>query len=125
MNILGEIKNLRAAQAFSDYLRSQGIANKLNPIGDPADQRIQICILKEDQLPNAAEELKSFIKNVNDPKYRAASWKVSNDDNASLSPKSQGSIIPKEKLSQTGPVTLSVMIFCIAIYGLTNFLFGS
>lgn len=116
MHILGEMNNLRAAQAFSDYLSSRGIKNKLNPMED----KIQILIYEEAYASTATNELRAFINNPNDTKYMAASWEVNSEDNAKLSSPSLGSILPQERLMHTGPVTLGVMILCIGIYGITN-----
>ncbi|MBL4868811.1 MAG: rhomboid family intramembrane serine protease GlpG [Pseudomonadales bacterium] len=116
MHILGEINNLRAAQAFSDYLRSRGIENKLNPL----EGKVQILILQVEYVSAAAEELQAFMNDPNDPKYLAASWQVNSDDNVKLSGNTLGSIIPQSRFKQTGPVTLGIMILCIVIYSFTN-----
>ena len=116
MHILGEISNLRAAQAFSDYLRSLGIENRLNPI----DGKTQIILQDLGAIALATDELKAFIKDPNNPKYLAASWEVNNDDNVRLSDMPRGSVVPLERLLRSGPFTLSIMILCIGIYGVTT-----
>jgi len=118
MYILGKINNLRAAQAFSDYLSSQGIDNKLNPV----DGGIEIILHNEEQATEATDELQKFVSNPSDPRYMAASWNVNNHENTKLSSSSLGQILPVEKLKQSGPITLLIMLLCVGLYAATYLL---
>lgn len=67
---IGRINNSRAAQAFSDYMRSQGI--KVTYQQQDGLYHLQINDLEVEDLTCA--ELRDFLTNPDDPKYLDASW---------------------------------------------------
>lgn len=62
----------RSALAFSDYLRSQGIANRVQP----GDGGFTVTVEAADDAPRALVEAEAFVANPADRKYRAASWQT-------------------------------------------------
>ena len=74
---LGVFQNPRLAQGFVDYLNSIGITSTLKPI-DPHQSAVYV---NESQLSEAQNELRSFERNPNQPKYFEASWQVGSTKN--------------------------------------------
>lgn len=60
----------RPALAFSDYLRAQGIANRLLPV----DTGYAIVLEDDADAPRALEEARAFAANPGDPRFWQASW---------------------------------------------------
>lgn len=60
----------RPALAFSDYLRGQGIANRVETV----DDGFAIVLEQEGDGPRALQEAQEFVAHPQDPKYWAASW---------------------------------------------------
>jgi GlpG protein len=60
----------RPALAFSDYLRAQGIANRVETV----DDGFAIMLEQEGDGPRALQEAEEFVAHPQDPKYWEASW---------------------------------------------------
>ncbi|WP_372882039.1 rhomboid family intramembrane serine protease GlpG [Psychromonas sp.] len=112
MFLLHQFQNRRAAQAFSDYLNSIGIRNKL----EHGDFDYALFIAQEEQQAQAQVELDLFLQHPNNPKYLSASWQageVSADNNhfAFAASNLAGNFI-----SHAGIITHSVFALCLVIY---------
>ncbi|MCL1078542.1 rhomboid family intramembrane serine protease GlpG [Parashewanella spongiae] len=117
---IGEIPNLRAAQAYSDYLKSQGIKCVLEPI----PQGVIILVATEDDAEIAHKVLEHFLSHPNDPRYLQASWEHGDTRNKIEYTSSSRPII-KQFLANSGPLTFIIFISCILIFGLMNLGFAS
>lgn len=71
MNILS-FSEKRIALAFSDYLRSAGIANRV----EKSDKGFDIHLAHEADKDRALAEAKAFVSHPDDPKYWQASWQT-------------------------------------------------
>lgn len=60
----------RPALAFSDYLRVQGIVNRV----EAAEDGFAIRLEHADDMPRALEEAQGFVTHPDDPRYWQASW---------------------------------------------------
>jgi GlpG protein len=61
----------RVALAFSDYLRSQDMPNRI----EAGPQGFSIVLSRPEQAERALEEAKAFAAHPDDPKYWQASWR--------------------------------------------------
>ncbi len=117
MFTLHHFQNLRAAQAFSDYLSALNIKNRIHH--DEFDY--QLLIEQSTQQNLAQAELDLFLQNPNDPKYLAASWQTgsANQDNAHLA--YANSHLTANFISHGGFISHSIFIACLIIYALISF----
>lgn len=60
----------RPALAFSDYLRAQGIPNRIEAV----EAGFSIFLEDAGDTPRALEEARGFVSNPDDPRYWQASW---------------------------------------------------
>lgn len=60
----------RPALAFSDYLRAQGIANRVVS----AEGGFAVALERDEDGPRAIEEAQAFVAEPDHPRYRQASW---------------------------------------------------
>lgn len=71
MRSLTTLEGQSRAEAFVAYLLTQDISTHVEPVGD--DQKTwEIWIRDEDKVARAAEELKQFLAQPDDPKYAKA-----------------------------------------------------
>lgn len=103
------ISNLRLAQAFVDYMATRHVALEVKP----DSQGAEIWLTDDEQLPQVQHELEQFLLDPLNPRYQAASWQSGNLH--SNLPYQRFSYLQTLR-SQAGPLTLSVMVLCIAIY---------
>ncbi|AAM87443.1 MULTISPECIES: rhomboid family intramembrane serine protease GlpG [Yersinia pseudotuberculosis complex] len=103
------ISNLRLAQAFVDYMATHHVALEIRPDA----QGVEIWLADDEQLSAVQHELEQFLLDPLNPRYQAASWQAGNV-NSNL-PYQRFSYLQTLR-SQAGPLTLSVMVLCIAIY---------
>ncbi|MGL5302754.1 MAG: rhomboid family intramembrane serine protease GlpG [Aeromonas sp.] len=107
------LNNPRMAQAFIDYLATQGIPCRLTQCEPDAT----IWLVDEQQLAQAQQEATRFLSEPNHPRYMAASW-VSGQTNSSID-ESQGLMDPiTDFFHHAGPLTLAVIMACLVIYGI-------
>ncbi len=103
------ISNPRLAQAFVDYMATCNVVLEVRP----DTQGAEIWLADDEQLPLVQQELEQFLLEPLNPRYQAASWQSGNlHSNLSY----QRFSYLQTLRSQAGPLTLSVMVLCIAIY---------
>lgn len=116
MFTLHHFQNLRAAQAFSDYLNSIQIKNKIQH----DEFTYPIIIELDTHQAQAEEELRLFLHNPNNPKYLSASWETGSTSKDSHHLAYVNSNILANFIARGGLVSHSIFIFCILIYALTS-----
>ncbi|MFT6926871.1 MAG: GlpG protein [Psychromonas sp.] len=112
---LYQFQNRRAAQAFSDYLNTIGIKNRLHH----DDFSYQLLIAQEEQRAQAEIELDLFLQHPNNPKYMSASWQtgeVSSDSNYFAFAESN---LVSNFIHHAGLVTHVIFALSLVIYLLT------
>ena len=62
----------RPALALSDYLRAQGIPNRVEAV----EEGFSILVERADDAERALAEAQGFVSNPEDPKYWQASWQT-------------------------------------------------
>ena len=117
MFTLHHFHNLRAAQAFSDYLNSIHIQSKIQH----DEFTFPIIIESDTQQTKAEDELRIFLQNPNDAKYLSASWETGSTNKHSNHLAYANSNILANFISRGGLVSHSIFIFCVLIYAITSF----
>ncbi|MBS4637842.1 MULTISPECIES: rhomboid family intramembrane serine protease GlpG [Aeromonas] len=103
----------RMAQALVDYLATLGIPCELTQ----SELGVSIWLADERRLAQAQQEVKRFLSEPNHPRYMEASWQSGHAD--ARIDYSKGMTDPvTDFLHQAGPLTLVVIIACLAIYAL-------
>ncbi|MZI94478.1 rhomboid family intramembrane serine protease GlpG [Vibrio sp. CAIM 722] len=113
------LNNPRVAQAFIDYMAKQQIDIQIMSEGDG---QFSLWLSDDSQYSAVVDELNLFITHPDDPKYQAASWEIGHDQSPPFKYQSP-SLISMIK-DRAGPVTLIIMVACIAIYLLQILGFG-
>lgn len=107
----------RPALAFSDYLRSQGIANRV----EPAEGGFAVALEHAHDGPRALAEAQGFVSNPEDPRYWQASWHAGQVQKEAVyeaaPPMATG------WWRRAGPVTRGVALLCVGLF-LAMFLDG-
>ena len=103
------VSNPRLAQAFVDYMATQGIELRVHNSGEAAE----IWLADDSHLEQVQHELQQFLIDPLNSRYRAASWQAGKTD-AELH--YQGYSYLQTLRSKAGPLTLSVMALCIVVY---------
>ena len=103
----------RMAQALVDYLATLGISCELTQ----SELGVSVWLADEQRLAQAQLEVKRFLAEPNHPRYMEASWQSGRAD--ARIDYSKGMTDPvTDFLHQAGPLTLVVIIACLAIYAL-------
>ncbi|MGL6383193.1 rhomboid family intramembrane serine protease GlpG [Aeromonas caviae] len=103
----------RMAQALVDYLSTLGIPCELTQ----SELGVSVWLADERRLAQAQQEVKRFLSEPNHPRYMEASWQSGHAD--ARIDYSKGMTDPvTDFLHQAGPLTLVVIIACLAIYAL-------
>lgn len=103
----------RMAQALVDYLATLGIPCELTH----SELGVSVWLADERRLAQAQQEVKRFLSEPNHPRYMEASWQSGHAD--ARIDYSKGMTDPvTDFLHQAGPLTLVVIIACLAIYAL-------
>lgn len=103
----------RMAQALVDYLATLGIPCELTQ----SELGVSVWLADELRLAQAQQEVKRFLAEPNHPRYMEASWQSGQAD--ARIDYSKGMTDPvTDFLHQAGPLTLVVIIACMAIYAL-------
>ena len=118
---LHNFHNLRAAQAFSDYLNSLNISSHI--LND--EFSYQVLIEKSTQQDLARKELELFLQNPNDPRYLSASWETGEITKNAHQSTYLNSNIMANFISHGGYISHSIFAICILIYALINFGFAT
>lgn len=109
-----EFSNPRMAQAFVDYMATRGIRLRVE------HENHYTVWLDDDSKVNLVEnELNQFIREPGHPRYQAASWQ---SGTTSSGIHYQSSPLLANIRQRAGPLTLSVMVVCIAIFILMQLL---
>ena len=107
------LNNARVAQAFIDYMASRHISIQMYPEGEG---RVALWLIDAQHQVETEAELNRFLSEPNHKRYQAASWDVAETR------KSQFHYHTPSFLSmikaKAGPVTLSIMLLCVAIFAL-------
>ena len=116
MFTLHHFHNLRAAQAFSDYLNAIDIKNKIQ------HDEFNYLILVEQNIQQdlAQKELELFLQNPNDSKYLSASWQTGSTTQNSNHLAYLNSNLTANFISRGGFISHSVFLACVLIYALTS-----
>ena len=117
MQHLTFIRHPRYAQAFVDYLKSLGLSASIQIRDDGAN----VFIEREEELPQALEELQRFLNEPNHERYRQASWLVAEDDAQAekLSGMYRG-ITFARIMKLSGVITKTVIVICLGVYIITS-----
>ncbi|KAB0679219.1 rhomboid family intramembrane serine protease GlpG [Aeromonas caviae] len=103
----------RMAQALVDYLATLGIPCELTQ----SELGVSVWLADERRIAQAQQEVKRFLSEPNHPRYMEASWQSGHAD--ARIDYSKGMTDPvTDFLHQAGPLTLVVIIACLAIYAL-------
>lgn len=103
----------RMAQALVDYLATLGIPCELTQ----SELGVSVWLADERRLAQAQQEVKRFLAEPSHPRYMEASWQSGRAD--ARIDYSKGMTDPvTDFLHQAGPLTLVVIIACLAIYAL-------
>lgn len=104
--------NPRVAQAFVDYMATQGIILTIQQ-----HTQSDVWLADESQAERVRAELTRFLENPADPRYLAASWQ-SGHTNSGLHYRRFPFL--ETLKANAGPVTMAVMIACILVFILMN-----
>lgn len=115
MITLHHFHNLRMTQAFSDYLNSLQIKNRI----EFDDFNYLLIIDEAAQQAVAQKELALFLQNPNAPKYLSASWKTGSTTESSHLAYNDSNLFANFA-AHAGIVTHSVFVICVLIYALTS-----
>ncbi|TKI05041.1 rhomboid family intramembrane serine protease GlpG [Martelella alba] len=111
------LSNPRLAQAFIDYMKTQGVAMEMHPQG----RAVELWLVDDNVLPRVEEALDVFLRDPLHPRYQAASWHAGTAGRGQFRYQA-ASWLPALR-SRAGPLTLGVTICCILVFALMN-IFG-
>lgn len=114
MLMITSFANPRVAQAFVDYMATQGV---VLTIQQPHPTQTDVWLANESQADYVQDELDSFLENPADPRYLAASWQ-SGGTHSGLHYQRYPFLATLK--SNAGPLTWGVTLACIAIFMLMN-----
>ncbi|GHF99814.1 rhomboid family intramembrane serine protease GlpG [Thalassotalea marina] len=116
---LVNINQHNIALLFSQYLRSQGIASKVEE-----QQQEFVVWCDVEHLERARHLFAQFIENPHDDKYQQAAWDSS--ESVSVKPLKSGNIASfrQQFLAHAGWVTLSIFALCWLVYIVSVFGFA-
>jgi GlpG protein len=100
----------RPALAFSDYLRSQGIANRI----EPKEEGFAVALDNADDGPRALAEAEGFVRHPEDPRYWQASWHAGEVQSAPVYTAAPPMAVGWWQ--RAGVVTRGVALLCVGIY---------
>jgi len=115
MVTLHHFQNLRAAQAFSDYLNAMAIKNHLQH-----DEFNYLLLIEQSaQQPLAQKELDLFLQSPNDPKYLAASWQTGSTEQENPLAYANSNLVANF-ITHGGFISHGVFLVCAFIYALIS-----
>lgn len=112
MLMITSFTNPRVAQAFVDYMATQGIILTIQQ-----HTQTDVWLADQSQADRVQRELALFLENPADPRYLAASWQAGHT-NSGLQYRRFPFLATLR--GNAGPVTLVIMILCIAIFLIMN-----
>ena len=114
MLMITSFTNPRVAQAFVDYMATQGVILTIQQ-----HARSDVWLSDESQETRVREELERFLANPADPRYLAASWQ-SGQTNSGLHYRRFPFLAALK--AGAGPVTMTIMAACILVFILMSVL---
>ena len=114
MLMITSFANPRVAQAFVDYMATQGV---VLTVQQPHPSQTDVWLANESQAEYVQDELDLFLENPADPRYMAASWQ-SGGTHSGLHYQRYPFLATLK--SNAGPLTWAVTIACIAVFILMN-----
>ena len=108
MLMITSFTNPRVAQAFVDYMATQGVILTIQQ-----HTRSDVWLSDEAQESRVREELERFLANPADPRYLAASWQ-SGQTNSGLHYRRFPFLATLK--AGAGPVTIGIMAVCILVF---------
>lgn len=110
MNIL-TFSEKRPALAFSDYLRSVDIPNRV----EKTDEGFAIQLERADDVDRAIAQAQAFVAQPDDPKYWQASWQTGAVQKEAVYAEAQGGWLAAW-WQRGGWVTRIVMLICVLVF---------
>ncbi|KMJ44429.1 rhomboid family intramembrane serine protease GlpG [Xenorhabdus khoisanae] len=105
------ISNPRLAQAFIDYMATQGIHLTMRPTNEPL--LVELWLEDDSQLSLVEQELQHFARDPLNERYQAASWQTGKS-NSSF--KYRNNLNWNTLKNQSGPLTIVVTALCALVY---------
>ncbi len=112
MLMITSFTNPRIAQAFVDYMQTQGITLTLQH-----HDKTDVWLADESQAERVHAELARFLENPGDPRYLAASW-TSGQTNSGLHYQRYPFLATLRQ--RAGPFTLALAAICILVFIIMN-----
>ncbi|WP_035387162.1 rhomboid family intramembrane serine protease GlpG [Ferrimonas senticii] len=106
--VLGPIDNPRMGQALIDYARGLGLS-----IAQRQTESGWLLLCLDTEVEQAQQQYQRFIDDPENDRYLAASW-TSGDNRIGFDYGRSGML--QQLTSKAGPITLTVMALCIAIW---------
>lgn len=103
MRKIGTIGSAKAAETFHQFLRSEGIENRVDEVG----QAWEVWVLSDDDLPRARDEFASYERFPSDPRFKVKPLPKPAESQPRTRQMSEG--------SSTIPVTRFLLVGCIAL----------
>ena len=110
MQRLIQLSNLRAAQAFIDYMATKQIQIESHI---QSNQTIELWLVDDEQHAFVQRELEQFLTNPTDKRYLDASWQTA--DQSAHIPYPHVNYLQMIK-QRAGWLTLSIIVLCIASF---------
>ncbi|MDR0217563.1 MAG: rhomboid family intramembrane serine protease GlpG [Enterobacteriaceae bacterium] len=114
------ISNPRLAQAFIDYMATQGIDLTMRPTNEP--HVVELWLTDDSQFSVVERELNQFTRDPLNERYQAASWQTGK---AGISLKYHSNLNWDTLKNQSGPITIAVSALSILVYILMLLMGGS
>ncbi|MDU1730490.1 MAG: rhomboid family intramembrane serine protease GlpG [Citrobacter freundii] len=114
MLMITSFANPRVAQAFVDYMATQGVILTIQQ-----HQQTDVWLADESQAQRVHAELVRFLENPGDPRYLAASWQSGQTDSGLRYQRYPFLATLRER---AGPVTWLVMAACVLVFIAMNVL---
>jgi len=112
MLMITSFTNPRVAQAFVDYMATQGVVLTLQQ-----HTQTDVWLADESQAERVNAELARFLENPGDPRYLAASWTTGHMDSGLHYQRFPFFATVRER---AGPFTLLLMAACILVFIIMN-----
>ncbi|QXB20974.1 rhomboid family intramembrane serine protease GlpG [Lelliottia amnigena] len=112
MLMITSFTNPRVAQAFVDYMATQGVALTIQQ-----HTQTDVWLADESQAERVNAELARFLENPADPRYLAASWTTGHMDSGLHYQRFPFFATVRER---AGPFTLLLMAACILVFIIMN-----
>lgn len=112
MLMITSFTNPRVAQAFVDYMATQGVVLTIQQ-----HTQTDVWLADESQAERVNDELARFLENPADPRYLAASWTTGHMDSGLHYQRFPFFATVRER---AGPFTLLLMAACILVFIIMN-----